>query len=1398
MINPRSALDNDTKVKQPSARRGRKWLFYGLGILFVLGLVTVLVPTILSTSWGRSMLVGVINNNVRGSVAIDTLSLSWFDGQSIRGVEILDPAGKTVGRLEEVSTELTLLNVMQSNLSLGRTTIRGLDAELVVDESGANNLTQALEPRQPSMRRGAAPVLIPITGNIELDDARMTVTTPHAEPALFEGLTGAMRIESAERMLNVGLQGRSQQGDRTGEFKITGQITDLIAPDGTLNLQTAKGNLEANVKDLPIDSIDGMFGLQGLLSAAAGESANLNIQASGTAQVQNLLITVDSPNIQAEIIGEINEDRFTLSQPASVLLNVTPSLFETLIKTNREEAALHLVEAFPLNLQAEQFNLSVTSFNLANVALRGGIEIGKPIQLTTHELGELVIQTLTAAVDSERVAESVTIKLNSEAVSKNESGRVDVQATLDQLFDQQGTLQLDKMHAEAVANFTNVPTLLIDQIARQNGQLVNLLGQKMGLSARVKSSGPDRIDGTLTVDAGPLKTSDITFSLTDSLVLTKPAEIHYLISPEIVRRMLGEDLVFGLQQPTEIALEIQAFSAPRPKAGEPIFQPTETKMVGSLVSERLTLLDIPNLGMLHIDNARLDLSADSLSSIQLVTSARVSEAESGLLAMFDASPLQVHVDTTTGLDTRGYPGSIDAQFRLLSQGVNSEANINVPSALDRVTLTAPASLEFVLTPGLLEHFGITSPNKFTLGKSTPIDIELSRLDAPLAAFSLKDLQATAALRFDELMLAGNKSMAGASLRNADVAVDYDGPSGSAKIGVVASTFIAGDEAAGSLKVDATAKRLLQNSELSLRTADVNATANIDSLPTALLGALSGQEALVPIVGDSMKVDMTVELVGDKGPGMIELKTQSRNLSVDAGFNFGDELELNRPADLRLTLTPDGYEALIGASTAFSETDQTPSGYELLENTTFETVIKTLRWPIAKVDGKSQFNPSRAALVAAATTPHLALRDRASGHTFSIEMFKLMLQGSDLSKPIDIEINGQIRDAQADPGQAVDAAGRLGVSGQAADVFTEDGQFNSDGLSLQLDGNLQKLPMALLDQLLSMEGLMVAALGNTADITLDTNLRQMVGPLNLGLQSTTSTFDIKARLDNEGLVLTEPLVAEVQVTPAIGKIALGKIHPIFETAQSSDQPLRLKIPREGVLIPIRDFDISKTVIPQMTLDLGNLILRSGWLLNGATGLAREFGALRSSEPQQWTALFTPAVLKMNDGKVTYERRLDLLLDKRLHLATWGTVDIANDRADLTLAFMPETLEKVFRLTAAANDALRIPIRGTLSRPSVDFGRAGLDLERLRQQQRLAEKDKLVGALVGTVAKTAIGGTPMPPASVDPLPWGSLPEPEGQAETEVTKDPTQPSAPASPKSTEQQVIEGLIGILKKKKE
>ncbi len=1398
MSNPRST-NNEPNGIPATGRRRRGWLRYAvLGLLFAVALGVVLAPSIVSTSWGRGLIVGTINDAIRGSVTIDALNLSWLSGQSIRGVAVQDANGKTVGRLEELSTELTLLQAVRRKLSLGRTTISGLSADLVVDESGQNNLSRALEPTQPTAPE-PGPVLIPLTGNIELADVRITVTVPDTEPVVFEGLAGTLQVEPVGRALDVGLKGRSRQGDQAGEFVLTGKVEGLIAADGSLTPHTAKGGFEMNVKDLPVDGIDGMFGLKGLLSAALGKRANLNVQASGTAETQSLTATAKAPHLQAALTARVQQQRFALTEPATVRLDVQPALVHKLTKPAAGEPALRLVAAFPLQLTAERLDLSLTDFNLGDVALRVGVDAQQPIKFAgAPELGEVTLRNLTASLDSEALAQRVNIALRGEAVTQNKPGQLNIQGALIELFDRNGQVQLDKMRADVEANLTSVPTALIDQLAGQQGALVDLLGPKMDLQALLKSSGPERIDGTLNLSAGPLRAADVTFSLADAIALTKPAQIDYALSPQVVRRLLGKDASLALQQPAALVLNIQAFSAPRPKAGEPMFQPAKTKLQGSLTSDKLSLSGIPQLGAIHIDDARFDLKADSLSSIQLGGTARLSEPKNGVLAELKAAPLEVRIDATTGVDNKGALAPIDARLQLASDGVNSEMNARVNRDFSRMALTAPASMRLLVTPGLLKRLELTAPNQPTLAKPAPVKVDVTQLDLPLAPFTWAGMQAKATARIDELILTGDKSVAGTALRNADLVLDYQGSRGAAAVKLTAATALPGQQKPGAVKLDAALSDLLRNGELDPARAGVNAKAKIDGLPTALIEALSGQSGLVPLLGESMDVDATADIAGGaKRAGTLDVKTQSRSLTLDAGFKLGDELVLSRASRARWTLTPAAYAALTAAQPVPSAKGAKPSGYALAEDATFDAVINQLRWPLPAADKKTTFNASRAALDATMTAPWVALRDRASGQTVAIEGLQAALRGADLSKPIAIELSGQIRDAQGAKGQPGDAAGQVALTGQAADVVTKDGQFNIDGASLRLTGQLQRLPVALLDQMLAMDGLTLATLGNKADVKVDANLQRMAGPLNLQLRADNASADIKAQLRKEGLVLTEPLVAEVQVTTSFGKQVLGNIHPIFETAQSSERAIRFEIPREGVLIPIRDYDIGKVVVPRMTLDIGTLTLKSGWLLKGTIGLAQQFGKLKGSGRDQWTAQFTPAILQLRAGKVTYERRLDLLLDERLHLATWGTADIANDRSDLILAFMPETLEKVFGLTVAPGDAFRIPIRGALSGPSMDFGKAGLELGRLRAQKRLVQKDKLIGALVGSVTATAIGGGPIPPASVTPLPWGPLPVPEGQAEAQPKEDTPQAAQPAPRKSVEEQAVEGLIDLFRKKK-
>src|SRR4051812_20451354 len=80
----------DEKAAGKKPRRRRRWLWV-LGTLFVLLLVLIaLVPTIASTAMVRNAVVGQINKNLKGRVAIADWSVTWFSGIRVTGVKVYD------------------------------------------------------------------------------------------------------------------------------------------------------------------------------------------------------------------------------------------------------------------------------------------------------------------------------------------------------------------------------------------------------------------------------------------------------------------------------------------------------------------------------------------------------------------------------------------------------------------------------------------------------------------------------------------------------------------------------------------------------------------------------------------------------------------------------------------------------------------------------------------------------------------------------------------------------------------------------------------------------------------------------------------------------------------------------------------------------------------------------------------------------------------------------------------------------------------------------------------------------------------------------------------------------------------------------------------------------------
>ncbi len=106
---------------RPGKRAG--WLIAvgvvcGLCFLFV-----ALLPTVLSSQWGKNRVLGMAAPHLPGEVQVDTWSLSWFGDQTIGGISYRDQNGDLLVDTAEVTVAKGLLSFLLDRGNLGTVTI---------------------------------------------------------------------------------------------------------------------------------------------------------------------------------------------------------------------------------------------------------------------------------------------------------------------------------------------------------------------------------------------------------------------------------------------------------------------------------------------------------------------------------------------------------------------------------------------------------------------------------------------------------------------------------------------------------------------------------------------------------------------------------------------------------------------------------------------------------------------------------------------------------------------------------------------------------------------------------------------------------------------------------------------------------------------------------------------------------------------------------------------------------------------------------------------------------------------------------------------------------------------------------------------------------------------------
>lgn len=234
---------------QPARRRFRRWLLtFALGG----GLLVAALPTILTWGPWRDALIGCCVAGLNGRVSTESLSVGWFSPLTATDVSVIDPQTQRVLYIASLTTEKSLLGLLAGPTDLGKVTIDGLQANLVLREDGSN-IEDLIANYLHAPPRASTPLI-----NLELDLSNGHVAiqdTSSGQQCTIERLAVHAAC-NANRLTGATVGGTIVHDGRSGPLalKLSTQPADPPGANasGSPTGGNASGSLAVKIQEFPL------------------------------------------------------------------------------------------------------------------------------------------------------------------------------------------------------------------------------------------------------------------------------------------------------------------------------------------------------------------------------------------------------------------------------------------------------------------------------------------------------------------------------------------------------------------------------------------------------------------------------------------------------------------------------------------------------------------------------------------------------------------------------------------------------------------------------------------------------------------------------------------------------------------------------------------------------------------------------------------------------------------------------------------------------------------------------------------------------------------------------------------------------------------------------------------
>ena len=253
-------------------------------------------------------------------------------------------------------------------------------------------------------------------------------------------------------------------------LKATGETIDN-GVSGHFSIETSDNSAKITLSHFPLALIDYAIAhqypqLAGIPRIALGDTLDLTVEQTESSGIKNVTLNAASTNLAITLNGTVDNDIFTLAEPAKTKLTVTPELISLLMNLRKMESPILLVRPTQMEIAINQLKIPLDQQR----HLEGDLQLQAQLKVDQADLvsvsipGPIVLKQVVANIEAPQTSQAVKVELSGIAIHNDHPMPLQLHATfekpaqLNQLIDSiRKTLGIE-------AQLQTIPFVLIDQL----------------------------------------------------------------------------------------------------------------------------------------------------------------------------------------------------------------------------------------------------------------------------------------------------------------------------------------------------------------------------------------------------------------------------------------------------------------------------------------------------------------------------------------------------------------------------------------------------------------------------------------------------------------------------------------------------------------------------------------------------------------------------------------------------------------------------------------------------------------------------------------------------------------------------------------------------------------------